>query len=129
MKLELLRELAGIPKKLNEDANVENDVKALMADLEKAGWKKTSHTGKAVEGSNYSVKQVPDTNLYTFFVAVAENKAGEGLSGKLLSGILDKYFREYRSKDWVFTQPVGLSGSGWEYNGSHGTCMSFTMGK
>lgn len=57
-----------------------------------------------------SVREDKEDGGYTITILngkLPSNSAGEGATPRNISDAIDKDFRDFRAKGWVFTQPIG----------------------
>ena len=99
--------------------------KGIAKALEAAGWSDDGHASKP-GATGFTMEEKDDTVV--FCISVAKNSSGDGLSSNALDKIIDKLFRDVRARGAIFTQPTGMSGTGWTHDGTSGSVMTFTVG-
>ena len=98
--------------------------------LQNAGW--TESMQEMPVGASFVTRRGPNGGT-EFRVAVVNSMGGTSdggqVSSKLFNEVITPFYRQARSQNVEFTQPVGMPNSGFQTDRHHGTVMQFFIGE
>lgn len=119
MKLAQIKEFVGTAQQF---------VDQVRKNLTTAGW--SEGQDQRVQGSSFYVGRTQDGGT-EFRVPVVNSRQGGAQPGQIdlraFNAAIDGPYRAARSAGVAFSQPVGMSGSGWENDQVSGSVMQFTI--